>query len=694
MSDIYIPGVKSRFNTDQIIEALMNVEKVPRDRIERNVENLQLQRGYWQEVGRRVNSVRDSARFLYSFQNPFSDRIAQSANDAVITASTTREASEQTHSFTVKQTAQADRFLSRPLDEKMRIEAGNYSFSVGKEELSLNFRGGTLKDFVDAVNRRGQNKIAASLLAVQSGTKSLLIESKVTGSANRLGFSGDSVELAIQTGMMEQGSDSRRDIVIGENTIRRNGQNSANVLINDGVLQVPPGSSVSVPLGLALSADSPFMLKLETATKVETGDAIGIPQAPPGPSVPSGSVTYGGITVENEPSMAPLPEWKTPVAPQRRDDMAVLSLIFSDGSSAKLPSITDSNGFNTRQYLLSDVAQGRTIASLNVENSNTHREVSIGKIEIFDPTATNGGLRALNPVSTARDAVITMEGIEITRPTNNIDDLIPGLTLNVRGVSERPVELSVRADLEGVKNAIISFVGNYNRLMAEINVLTTPTRTGIRDEYGNFSRSERADRIVDELTYLTAEEAAEMKNRVGAFSGDSTLNNLKNNLMRSVTAPYPTDMERELAMLAQIGISTNAGKITGYDISQLRGYLQIDEKILDAALENNMPAIKQLFANNTSGDVIMDTGIAVNVDTLVRPFTETGGIISLKSSTLDSRISQDERRIATLDRQLASKEAELKIQYSRMESAYARMEQMSTSLENFSQQNRNNNNNR
>jgi flagellar hook-associated protein 2 len=695
MSDIYIPGVKSRFNTDQIIESLMNVEKVPRERIERNVENLQLQRGYWQEVGRRINSVRDSARFLYSFQNPFSDRIAQSGNDAVITASTSREASEQTHSFTVKQTAQADRFLSRSLDEKMRVEAGNYSFSIGKDEISINFRGGNLRDFVDAVNRRGQNKIAASLFAVQSGTKSLLIESKITGSANRLGFSGDSVELAIQTGMMEQGSDSRRDIVISENTIRRDGQNSANVSINDGVLQVPPGSSVSLPLGLALSADSPFMLKLETSTKVETGDIISIPQPPPGPSVPSSSVTYGGITIENEPSLAPLPEWKTPAAPQRRDDMAVFSLVFSDGSSVKLPSITDSNGFNTRQYLLSDIAQGKTIVSLNVENSNTHREVSIGNIEIFDPTATNGGLRALNPVSTARDAIITMEGIEITRPANNIDDLIPGLTLNVKGVSDKPVELTVRADFEGIKEAIISFVGNYNRLIAEINVLTTATTAGVsRDKDGNMVRmlSERAQRIVDELTYLTADEAAAMKSRLGAFSGDTTLNNLKNNLIRTVSAPYPTSLERELTLLAQIGISTNAGSNSGYDPSQLRGYLQINERTLDAALENNMPAIKQLFANNTSGDVIVDAGVAVNVDALVRPFTETGGIISLKSSTLDSRISQDERRIATLDRQLAAKEAELKIQYARMESAYARMEQMSTSLENFSQQNRSSNN--
>jgi flagellar hook-associated protein 2 len=158
--------------------------------------------------------------------------------------------------------------------------------------------------------------------------------------------------------------------------------------------------------------------------------------------------------------------------------------------------------------------------------------------------------------------------------------------------------------------------------------------------------------------------------------------------MRTVTAPYPTSIERDLSLLAQVGISSNAGRNSGYDVSRLRGYLEIDEKTLDAALENNIPAIRELFASDTNGDLLADTGVALNVDTLLRPFVETGGIITLKSNTIDSRINQDERRIATLDRQLASKEAELRLQYARMESAYARMEQMSTSLDNFSQQNR------
>ena len=670
MSDVYMPGVRSRFNSEQIIEDLMKLERVPRDRVEKNIENLQLQRSYWQEVGTRVSSLRDSARALYSHQNPFNERMALSSNDAAITASATREASEQSYSFTVKQTAQTDRFLSQPIDEKSRVETGNYKFLIGNEEINIDFRGGTLKDFVEAINRRGRDKISASFWAVQSGTKSLLIESKVAGAENRLSFAGDAINLVTKIGMMEQGNDTRGEIALNANTARQGALRYASIAFNDGILRLPAGSSAVIPLGVSLSSGSTVALKLETLTKTESGGGFGVSQPPSGPSVPAGAVTYGGVTIENEPSAAPYPDFKPAAPPARIDNMEVLSVIFSDGSQAKLPPVTDSNGFTVRQYNLSDIAQGRSIVSINVNNNNTHREFSIGKIEIFDPTATSGGLRPLNAVSTARDAVITMEGIEITRPSNSIDDLIPGVTLNVRGVSERLVDLNIKADVEGIKDAIISFVGNYNRLIAEINVLT------------------RNDtRIVDELTYLSKEEADAMKKRLGAFSADTTLSSLRSSLARIVTAPYPTDLERELALLAQIGINSNAERGTGYDVSRLRGYLQIDEKILDAALETKIPQIKQLFASDTTGDLLMDTGIAVNLDAHVKSFVELGGIISLKTNTIDSRISQDERRVTTLDRQLAAKEQELKIQYAKMESAYSRMEQMTTSLNNFSQQN-------
>jgi flagellar hook-associated protein 2 len=664
MSDVFIPGVRSRFGSEQAIEGLMSLERIPRDRTQANIDNLQVQRSYWQELGRRITSLRDSSRFLFSFQNPFNERITNSSDSSALTASATREASVQSFSFSVRQTAQADRFLSRPLDERTRIEAGNYVFSVGSEEISIDFRGGTLRDFVDAVNRRGRDRIGASLIAVQSGTRSLLIESRVTGAENRLGFHGDAVELAMNLGIAERTNDTQR-----------------NISINNEVLNTAPRSTSVIPLNLTLTADSPLILRLETRTRVETGSAF-ISTPPPGPTIPAGSVTHGGITIENDPSIVPLQTQQPPSAPVRNDDMSVLTLVFSDGTTARLPAISDSGTFTTRQYNLAEIAGGRTIVSLNVENSNTHREVSINNIEILDPTARSGNLGPLNAVSTARDAIITMEGIEITRSTNNIDDLVPGVTLNVRGVSDRPVEISVVANIEAVKDAIISFVGNYNRLMAEINVLTAPVRSA-----GLNTPANRDDRVITELTYLTADEAAAMRERLGVFSGDSSLTSLRNNLRRTVSAPYPTSMERELSLLAQIGISTNASGTTGYDASRMRGYLEINERVLDAALENNLPAVRELFAFDTTGDLLADTGIAFNVDALVRPFVETGGIISIKTNTIESRITQDERRIANLDRQLAARETELRMQYARMEAAFERMERMSSSLENFGQQN-------
>jgi flagellar hook-associated protein 2 len=660
MSDIYVPGVKSRFNTEKLIEDLMQVERIPKERTERNIEGLETQKGYWQEVGRRINSLRDSARLLFSFQNPFNDRVVYSGDDSVMSGAASRDAAERDYRFTVKQIAQADRFLSPPLDDSFKVESGTYTFSAGKDEISFNFRGGTLKEFTDALNRRGRDKVGASLITVEPGTKSLLIESKVTGANNRLVFSGDAEKLAIRAGLMEPVNNSRRDIPL--NT-------------EDHILEVKAGTSASVAFNPAVSPDPALALQFETATKIKTGADFVTPQPPPGPSIPSaGSVSHGGIVIENDPSQTPLPEWKPPEPLQRVDNMGVLSLTFSDGSTASLPLISDTADFNSRQYRLADIAGGKTIVSLNINNTNTHRDISLRNIAVFDPGAL-GDMKPRNAVSTAQDAVVVMEGIEVRRPSNSIDDLIPSVTLTVKSPSDRPVTLGIRPDRESVKDAIISLAGNYNRLMAEVNVLT-------RND----------DRIVEELSYLSPEEQAEMKTRLGAFSGDSTLNQFKNSLQQAAAAPYPTAEERDLALLAQIGIGTDIRRSGGgsYDPSRLRGYLEIDEKALDAAIESKLPAIQQLFGSDTNGDLIVDSGIAYIMDAVSKPFVESGGFITLKTGTIDSRISQDKRRIETLERQLAAKEAALKVQYGQMEGAYNRMERMSTSLDQFSQQNNNN----
>jgi flagellar hook-associated protein 2 len=164
---------------------------------------------------------------------------------------------------------------------------------------------------------------------------------------------------------------------------------------------------------------------------------------------------------------------------------------------------------------------------------------------------------------------------------------------------------------------------------------------------------------------------------------------LRNSLLRIINTPYPTSEERDLTLLTQIGVGTDvrrSGVSAGPDPSRLRGYLEIDEKALDAAIASKLRGMKELFASDTTGDLLPDTGVAYSMDALARPYAESGGLIALRTGTMTSRIDQERQHIQTLDRQLAAKEADLRRQYGQMEGAYRRMEQMSTSMDRFQQQ--------
>jgi flagellar hook-associated protein 2 len=681
-----MPGISSRFNTDRIIESIMKLERIPRDRSEQEKDALLAQKTYWQDVNRRMVSLRDSARQLYSFQNPFNDRIITSSDGSVLTGSAVRQTAPQTKEFTVRQIAQADRFLSSPVDDSFMVEAGTYTFSSGAEQISFDFKGGSLKEFADALNRRGKGKIEASFVTVRSGKKSLLIESKITGGENPLIFSDAALDMALKSGIVEQ-QINLQEVPIhaaavhgaSQGTVQNTGQAPPRlaaaqlIAIDNGTLKISAtgGASVMFPDHMVVSQG--LTISFETATKVRATEAPPKAEPPPGPSIPkTGSVTFNGIVIESAPSSVPIPEWKPPEPPMRVDDMNVISLTFLDGTNIELAPIEDTTDFTQVSFQVPDSEIGKTLVSLAVINKNTHRDVSIRRIHVMDPSDPLN-YKPKNPVSVAQDAIISMEGIDISRTTNTIDDILPGITLTVKKPSLAPVHITVEADKETIKDAIITFVGNYNRLMAEINVLTRAD-----------------DRIVRELSYLTQEEQEAMSERMGTFAKDSTLIQYKNAIQNAVTSPYPT--ETGTAMLVKYGIGTDM-RMSGssYDASRLRGYLEIDEKKLDEALEMNLDELRQLFGFDTNGDLIVDSGIAYAIESLTRPYVETGGLISIRTATIDSRVKADEQRIAALEKQLAEKEAALRVQYSQMENAYNRMEQLSNSLDTFSRQNSNGN---
>ncbi|MFQ3619635.1 MAG: flagellar cap protein FliD N-terminal domain-containing protein, partial [Spirochaetales bacterium] len=115
MADISIPGVSSKYKTDELIQKLVEVEKIPLKRMEESVSNLKTQQSTWRELQQGFVQLRDRARGLYGFQTPFNERTAISSNSSMLTATANREAIEGTYPLEILKIAQADKFLSNSL---------------------------------------------------------------------------------------------------------------------------------------------------------------------------------------------------------------------------------------------------------------------------------------------------------------------------------------------------------------------------------------------------------------------------------------------------------------------------------------------------------------------------------------------------------------------------------------------------
>jgi flagellar hook-associated protein 2 len=346
------------------------------------------------------------------------------------------------------------------------------------------------------------------------------------------------------------------------------------------------------------------------------------------------------------------------------DDFNLLFLGVQ-GEAKPLPPIDESIDFRTIRVPLASL--GNSAEFILLRNRNTYRELEVKSIRLYDP-ATRGDYRPVQPLSTAQDAELLLNGIPLSRNSNTIDDAVPGITFTLLKAGEQKIKLTVEPDLEKIKDALISFVGTYNRQIAQINILT---------------RNDEA--VLNEITYLEENEREKAREKLGLFQGDISLMQMKNTFQSIMMNPYPTRRGRDLSLLSQIGISTNAQAAgsRSFDITKLRGYLEINEAVLDSSLKKDLQAVKDLFGYDTDGDLVPDTGVAVAMDTFIRPHVQTGGIIPMKISTLDTQIKTTNRQIESYNQYLTRYEQDLKRKYGSMESALNSLEKSSAALESF-----------
>lgn len=230
-------------------------------------------------------------------------------------------------------------------------------------------------------------------------------------------------------------------------------------------------------------------------------------------------------------------------------------------------------------------------------------------------------------LSQATDAQFTVNGISgsITRSSNRITDVIPGLNLDLQ--SSGSTTVSVSDDIDTTESRIQDFVDSYNAIVNYVKEKNTVSRDESSTDTTNVFEALASTRIDDNSLQL-------VRNLISSsnFSTGSTVK-----------------------ILADIGITTQRDGTLGFDTAKFRSAISSEPTSVDGVLKK--------FA-----DTAAVTG--GTIDTIIR-----------YNGLLDTTINANKQQITDTNKRIAEAEAQIIKEEERMRSSFARLESLMSKLQ-------------
>ena len=657
MPDFNLPGISSNIDIKGVIDKLVSVESRKLDRFEAVKEELNKEKTAWITLSNNINNLQKASAVLYGFRSPFEDKIAISSDEGALIADATRIAQPSTSIVNVERIALNEKILSDPVKSNRVLGETYLKINIGEEEAGVRFGGGRIDDLAEAINRQAGAYLTAKITRDTDKTSVLVLEVNKTGEKNRIAVDdGATSDFFRDIGLFKEESGLEVDTEFKQERIFLFEESSEYRIYNE-ILTLEPENSVEFILGESVTADPNVYLKIKIRA-VEVKEE----EKPRGPVLwPElkniGKVTIRDVSVEGGRSISkievPEEEKVEPVV----IDNNVIGIGNEAGLVGKLDVDALADNFTEYTFMLTDILkEGEQINRIFFINRNTGRRIEYRDL-VLEDTSVREGITPKHPVQTGRDAVLYIDGVKIIRDTNEFEDVIKGVKIKLKKESEEEVLLKIDRDYEKITGKIVDMVSRYNELLKYIN----------------------------EQTGVTVSEILSEENVTGILSGDITVMGLKSKLQRIMMNPYPTDMGKELSLLAQIGISTGAYGSDWSDIKE--GYLHVDEDKFITAFEKFPEIIKQLFGADTNNDVAIDNGAAYVMDKTLKGYTSLrNGIIINRIKNTDTGIKEQEKSIDSWNVHIEVYRKKLERDFTVMQQALNELELHQKSIENFSRQ--------
>lgn len=638
-----IPGTKDKFDSEATIQSLLAIKQIPIDAKENEIENYKIETGILQDFNAYAGRLDDQTKALYNIKSPFREMLGESSDPQVVEATANRTAIKKDYKVKVIQIAQADQFMSASLPRNKRLSPAQFTIRIGEDTYPIRFAGGTLHQLAQTIQDQTDGKLETRVINDTSTTSVLQVSGKQTGAKYRMQFEGDLAPLfeaellykaVSQT--ITRDVDLRAIVSSSTNRIVSDTRSATLVPLSQGELNLNSAA-------IRISNTTVFYWSAERSQQLPVSITVPTNTKPSLPDLsisPMQEVNISNIIVEGD-TLIPFYQKKTP-PPAVKETVSnrteVFTLHWSDGSSTVF-SVTSNGNFSRPVQSWT----GLSLQRIQFHNYNTIEKYRLYDFRFLTPVEEDG-LRPKNFISRAQDAVFTIDGVQITREKNAVDDVVEGLVIYLKKPSSQDVDLKIDHNYKLVMDSILEWVNTYNQVMEYLSILTKPNQ----------------DRTP---LYLKAEK----DRKTGLFQAESSFSSLQNKLRLSVMNSYATEFGRELNMLEQIGIFTEeAGSFsTSSDVweSTRMGLLNVDTDKLNSKLVTQFEGVRQLFANAKDGGF---TGVAWEVSQVLRLALGAGGFLARKIQFNDNRIKETQKTVAKMKEDLEDYEVQIRIQYGKL----------------------------
>jgi flagellar hook-associated protein 2 len=310
-------------------------------------------------------------------------------------------------------------------------------------------------------------------------------------------------------------------------------------------------------------------------------------------------------------------------------------------------------------------------------------------------------------IQAGANANITVDGVTITPSSNTVDDVITGVTLNLKKAAlDTTVTLSVARDYAKVKETISGFVTAYNDVIDAINAQMTfdpKNNTASGPLFGDSTlrsiKSSLTDLIINRVSGV--DENFSTLGLVGIKIGNDSKLTIDDGDLQDYLETNFDDVKR---LFAADWLSTNSNLIYGYNtIDTKAGTYNINISGVDpvagyfvtpgdatgdgeylTGVSGDAKGLMIRYSGTATGAVgsfTLTYGVAELIDRSLYHVTDSvDGTISNKTETIQDQIKNYDEDISDLEDRIDQKMARLERQFIAMETAMSALQSQSSWL--------------